>query len=378
MNSWLSLVLAAMAGLVGVGLFFASLVRVKNTIATLGQVLLVVCVSVLVWVGVQSVLTQPGSGLSLIFGNEAQWLPTVQERSALSMSLLISVAGLVVGAVAERMRRVAMVVIALLWTLLLFTPITLLHWYSLAPASVWMFLDWGGASVHVAMGSFAVGLAFATGSRRGYGRMPMPPYDLGRAVVGGLVLTIGYWVFAEFGATSALQGVRSGALNAAVAGMAGLLAWALAEHIHRGVSSTLGMVSGALCATVAVSAIAGWCSPLGALLVGGAGSLVGFFGAVVVRRWHSVDDTLDIFAIHGTPAFFGLLVAPLFVEHPKIAWLWQSIAAFLIGLISFGVGVLIATGLRRLGILRVSFDEEDVGLDITHHGETVHPPQSSL
>jgi Amt family ammonium transporter len=108
------------------------------------------------------------------------------------------------------------------------------------------------------------------------------------------------------------------------------------------------------------------------------GSLCGFFGAVIVRRWHAVDDTLDIFAIHAVPAFVGLCLAPIFVTSPSGHWSTQFLGAAVVGITSFAVGAGSAYCLKQLGILRVTFDEEDAGLDVTHHGETVHPPQSTL
>jgi Amt family ammonium transporter len=280
--------------------------------------------------------------------------------------------------VAERLRTISVVLLSALWTILVYAPLNCVLWYSLSHPNTIMLVDWSGAHAQLAIGSFAFALVVLTGNRHGYGRIPMAPYDMGRAIGGGMIFVFALWGFCEYGATAVQPGSSSGALNAAVAGFTGLLVWAFSEHLYRGVSSTLGMISGALCSTIAVSAFAGWSPTLGAIFVGGLGSVCGFFGAVVVRRWHAVDDTLDIFAIHAVPAFVGLCAAPIFVTHPGSHWATQILSAALVSVASFAVGAGSATGLKRLGVLRVTFDEEDAGLDVTSHGETVHPPQSTL
>jgi ammonium transporter, Amt family len=152
----------------------------------------------------------------------------------------------------------------------------------------------------------------------------------------------------------------------------------LLEMQTRRIASTLGMVSGALAGVVCVSAVAGYASPIVAMLLGALGSAVGFLGAVWMRRAFHYDDSLDIFALHALPALAGLCAAGFIVPEASANLALQLGLPILLLCIGVTVGYLSAALLRAANLLRVPFDEEDAGLDLTTHGETVHPPQSTL
>jgi ammonium transporter, Amt family len=363
----IALSFGCLAGLVGTAMFFSSLVRVKNTLATIGQVFIALSCAVLGWIGLRALVHDSGALVS-----------TTTVVPGTMLGLLIATSGLILGSAVERLRSIAVAILGLGWAALIFTPISFAIWDPLPGLSATLFRDWAGASVQLAVGAFALGISLAVGNRHGYGRIPMPPYHMGLALFGGTLIFIGLSGFNELGAGERAATAVSGAINSGIAACMGLLVWSICEQFVRGVSSTLGMISGALCGVVTVSAVAGWVPLVYAIGLGGIGSLAGFFGAVVVRRWHNVDDTFDIFAIHSVPAAVGLLALPFVVADASDRIYAQITGVLAIALYAFAIGSALAFLLKKLGVLRVAFDEEDAGLDLTRYGETVHPPQTTL
>ncbi len=376
-HAWIALMCSAIAGTLGTCIYFSSLVRSKNTLATIGQVIVCLCISAMTWVTVKEIAGLAFSTTQTGAAADAARLSTIASSHQI-MALLIIVSGLIIGGAVERMKLSAVVVLAIVWSAFVFAPLAALMWGINVAHSLKVMQDWGGASAHLAAGAFAFGIALAVGPRMGYGRVPMPPYHMALALVGGMCLFIGWSGYNEFGVTPRVKSSFSGTMNSIVAASAGLVVWASIEHFSRRVTSTLGMVSGVLASLVAIFAVAGWVSPLVAMLIGASGSVAGYVGAVVLRRAHSVDDSLDVLGIHALPAMAGLLCASILTSTSVSDVAVQLGWIVLIALYSFAIGWLSAFLLKKLSALRVSFDEEDAGLDLVTHGETVHPPQSTL
>lgn len=377
-TTFLSFLFAIIAGIAGTSLFFSSLVRSKNTLATAGQVVIAACAAAIVAALVATMhgiteLTIPVDIKFLL----AAGSPTLNESVALATALSIQVAGLIFGSSVERLRLSAVVMISAAWAGLVLLPLVYWIWRPTGLMAIEGVMDWAGALMHVATGAGALALAIVTGNRHSYGRVPMPPYHLGLAVFGALIMLVGWIGFNESGAV-VRESPGSGAVNTMVAAAGGLFMWSVIESINRGITSTLGMVSGALSGAIACSAAAGWISPFAAVLFGFFGGGAGYFGAVTLRRFHTRDDSLDIFGIHAIPATIGLVMTGLIVGATPAVAMIQFAAAIAVGLYAFFIVLLIASLLKWLGRLRVNYDEEDAGLDIVSHGETVHPPQSTL
>jgi ammonium transporter, Amt family len=367
--------------LIGTALYFGALVRTKNTLSTMAQVLLSACTAALVWIlfAGDLALFSPGkswlAALSLVGTDNP-----MGERHVIDLlPLLVLVSAVLFGGAAERLRLVALFVLTIFWTALIAAPIL----RTLQTGSGFLaqlgFQDWVGAgSLHLAVGVCALIICIVTGNRHGYGRVAMPPYHLGLAFVGALVMILG-WALSliSAGQIAPTLPLTHVAAKLILAGIGGAVAWSAIEQIQRRLLSTLGMVSGAIAGVVACSAGAVWMSPRIAILIGALGAAAAYLGAVILRRIHQRDDAMDIFSLHALPALVGLL-AISFLDSAQAPFGTQLAGAVVLMVYSGVVIAAVVIPLKALGVLRVQFDHEDVGLDLTVHGETVHPPQPSL
>lgn len=367
--------------LIGTALYFGALVRTKNTLSTMAQVLLSACTATLVWIlfAGDLALFNPGTSWLAAIGSIGAENPTGMRHIIDLLPLLVLVSAVLFGGAAERLRLVSLFVLTIFWTALIAAPII----RTLQTGSGFLaqlgFQDWVGAgSLHLAVGVCALVICVVTGNRHGYGRVAMPPYHLGLAFVGALVMILG-WALSllSAGQVAPSTPMTHVAAKLILAGIGGALAWSVIEQIQRRLLSTLGMVSGAIAGVVACSAGAVWISPRVAILIGALGAAAGYLGAVILRRIHQRDDAMDIFSLHALPALVGLL-AISFLDAAQAPFGTQLAGAVVLSVYAGLVIAAVVIPLKALGVLRVKFDHEDVGLDLTVHGETVHPPQPSL
>ena len=384
----------------GLALFYGGLVRAKNMLSILSQVVGLAAVSVLVWIGwAYSLAFAGGNGFT---GNLSKaFLRGVDGNSiaatfssgvgipelvfvAFQMTFAAITVALIVGALAERVKFSAIMLFAPLWLTLVYAPIAHMVW---APDGL-IFgmgaLDFaGGTVVHLNSGiAGLVGVAFA-GRRIGFLREPMPPHSLALTLVGAGLLWVGWF---GFNAGSALEANGTAAIamiNTFVAPAAGVLAWMGVERIVSGKPSLLGGASGAIAGLVAVTPAAGTSGPVGAVLLGAVAALVsyGFVGALKNRL--RLDDSLDVFGIHGLGGIVGsvgtgIVTAPALGGHgaPDFAMLSQTgvqVAAVLIAAAWSALGSAICFGIVRAAVgLRHPEEQEREGLDISDHGERAY------
>jgi ammonium transporter, Amt family len=377
----LNTTLGVLITLIGTALYFGALVRTKNTLSTMAQVLLSACTATLVWIIF--------AGDLALFNPSSSWLahwqwvgednPEGLRLIVDFLPLLVLVSAVLFGGAAERLRLVALFAISIFWTLLIAAPMI----RTIQPGSGFLallgFRDWVGAgSLHLAVGVCALIICIATGNRHGYGRVAIPPYHLGLAFVGALVMILG-WALSLIaaGQSASTLSLTHVATKLIIAGIGGAVAWSVIEQLKQRLLSTLGMVSGAIAGVVACSAGAIWMSPRVAILVGALGAAAAYLGAVILRRIHQRDDALDVFSLHALPALVGLL-AISFLDAAQARFGAQLAGAVVLIVYSSVVIAAVVIPLKALGVLRVTFDHESVGLDLTVHGETVHPPQPSL
>lgn len=375
----------------GVGLFYAGLVRRKNVISMIAISFVVLAVVSIHWMvigyslafgtdigGVIGSLDHLGlSGIGMDAGEKGYppMLFMVFQLFFAAVTLTIITSG-----VAERVRLSSFIVFMLLWTTFVYCPLAHWAWGGGWAQSLGLLDFAGGTVVEICSGFSALALAVVVGSRAGFGKYSMEPYNIPIALVGAALLWFGWF---GFNAGSALA-ANGSAVNAFVttnaAAAAGTLAWMAASWYH-GKPSSLGMVSGAIAGMVAITPAAGFVTPMASILIGAVAGLVCYM-AMLFRIRRGLDESLDAWAIHGMGGLWGTIATGAFsamavcgfsglFEGNLQQFAANGIAAVAALLFAFFVTYIIARIVDRILGLRVTADEEYVGMDISQHGERV-------
>jgi ammonium transporter, Amt family len=384
----------------GLALFYGGLVRAKNLLSVMSQVLGISAVAILTWVlwdyslafGAGNELVGSLSKAGFAGLTDSSLWPVGGARRAIpellfaafQMSFAAITAALVVGALVERVRFSAMMLFSALWLTIVYAPLAHMVWSSDGLLFKFGAIDFaGGTVVHINSGiAGLVGVAFA-GPRIGHLREAMPPHSLALTMVGAGLLWVGWF---GFNAGSALEanGLAAVAMvNTLVAPAAGLLTWMAAERLVSGKPSMLGGASGAVAGLVAVTPAAGASGPIGAMLLGAAASLVcyGFVGSLKNRL--RLDDSLDVFGIHGLGGITGsigtaIVALPMLGGHGGANYalghqLVRQVAAVGMAIAWSTVGSALCFGIAKAVMpLRHTRDAEREGLDIADHGERAY------
>jgi ammonium transporter, Amt family len=384
----------------GLALFYGGLVRAKNLLSVMSQVSGITAVAILAWVLWDYSLAF-GSGNGLIgglgkagfagIGAGSAWAVGTGGKAipelvfaAFQMTFAAITSALVIGALVERVRFGAIMLFSLLWQAIVYAPLAHMVWAADGFLLKFGAIDFaGGTVVHINSGvAGLVGVAFA-GPRIGHLREAMPPHSLALTMVGAGLLWVGWF---GFNAGSALEanGLAAVAMvNTLVAPAAGLLAWMAAERLVSGKPSMLGGASGAVAGLVAVTPAAGAAGPIGAMLLGALASLIcyGFVGSVKNRL--RLDDSLDVFGIHGLGGIAGsmgtaIVALPVLGGHggADYSLAWQLVrqgaaVGVAIAWSAFGSAICFAL-VKSLIPLRHDRDGEREGLDIADHGERAY------
>ncbi|HET7523543.1 MAG TPA: ammonium transporter [Acidimicrobiales bacterium] len=386
----------------GLALFYAGMVRRKNVLGMLIQNFTVMAIVSLIWVWVTySLAFGPdwgGHGMigTLHFaglGHIHQSVPGYNHHHAqtippvvfviFQMMFAIITAALLTGSSADRMKFGAFVLFVVAWSILVYAPIT--HWVFspegwLARRGTEDFA--GGTVVELNAGMAGLALALVIGRRRGWPENLMRPHNIPLTVMGGGILWFGWFGFNAGSALSA-GGAGLAFVNTNTSTAAALLAWIAIEKLRTGRPTTLGAVSGAIAGAVAITPACGFVNTLGATVIGivaGAASAL----AVSLKFKMRVDDSLDVLAVHGVAGLIGTLMVGFFGTAGSLgtnglfyggggALLGnQALAVLCVGVFSFVMTALIALGIRAVVGLRVSEDEERIGLDLTLHEENAY------
>ncbi|WP_293456857.1 ammonium transporter [Phenylobacterium sp.] len=391
-----STALVLMMTVPGLALFYGGMVRKKNFIATVAQSFAITCVVTLVWMGItygMSFGVNPSEGLNKYVGSFSLiFLKGVTIDTAFAsapqlpeflwvvyqMTFAIITPALIAGAFAERMKFSAMLLFMVLWSIFVYAPIC--HWVW---GGGWLgglgVLDFaGGTVVHINAGVAGLVCALVLGPRKGYGSENMAPNNLVFTMVGASLLWVGWFGF-NAGSEWAADGLASAAmLNTQVATAAAALAWMTVEWIERKKPGMLGLASGAVAGLVAITPAAGFVNPQGALLVGLAGGVAGYAGAVWIKKAFKYDDSLDAFGVHGIAGITGALLTGLLADKAiNSAGEGASIVKQLMGVSativwSGAVSFVILMVCKFTTGLRVSEEGEVEGLDLALHGEALH------
>ncbi|MDP2217905.1 MAG: ammonium transporter [Methanolobus sp.] len=372
----------------GVGLFYGGMVRRKNVISMIAMSFIALAIVAIQWILI---------GYSLSFGTDIAGfiggLDHVGLRGVgldgegipdmLFMVFQLVFAGvtlaILTSGVAERIKLSSFIVLGLLWTTLVYNPLAHWSWGGGWAHSLGALDFAGGTVVHISSGFGALALALVIGNRMDYGKYSMEAENITITLIGGALLWFGWFAF-NAGSALAADGI---AVNAAVATMisasAGAITWMAASWI-KGKPSALGMISGAIAGLVAITPACGFVSPMSAILIGGVAGVL-CYNALLFRVRRGLDESLDAWAIHGMGGLWGAIATGIFASaaiggvdgliYGNVNQLFiQILDASVAVAYAFGMTYLLAKLVDKVMGLRVTEEEEYVGLDISQHGES--------
>jgi ammonium transporter, Amt family len=405
-NAWM-LVSAALVLLMtgpGLALFYGGLVRRKNILGTMMQSFAMMGLVTILW-AVLGYSLAFAHGNSFIGGFEHIFLrgvgltpnpdyaATIPEQTYMVYQLMFAIItpALITGAFAERMKFSAMAVFLSLWSLIVYSPMAHMVWgvggLLNANGGHIPSLDFaGGTVVHVTSGISALVTAIYLGKRIGYPHTNMPPHSMVLSFIGACLLWVGWFGFNAGSALGSGPLATSAFINTHFAAAAAALGWTIAEWIHNGKPTALGAISGAVAGLVAITPASGFVQPFPALLIGLVAGIFCSFMVFKVKNWFGYDDSLDAFGVHGAGGTLGALLTGLFATKAINAAFGPGAATGAIDghwaqLLNQAAGVAIAWTLSAIGTLillflvdktmglRVSTEDESVGLDLSQHGE---------
>ncbi|PRH84193.1 ammonia channel protein [Labrys okinawensis] len=379
----------------GLGLFYGGLVRAKNMLSILMQVLIVASVVMVIWVFYGYTLAFSDGGP--LFGGFSKAFLAGITKDTLSgtipeyvfvcfqMTFAAITPALIVGAFAERMKFSAVVLFCLLWVTFIYIPVAHSVWQSTG----WLFklgaFDFaGGTVVHINAGVAGLVGCLMIGKRTGFGKEQMPPHSLTLSWVGAGLLWVGWFGFNAGSALSAGASAGLAMMTTFVATAGAILGWSLIEWLTHGKPSMLGAVSGAVAGLVAVTPAAGFVGPAGAIALGFVAGIVCFFFVTTVKNAFGYDDSLDVFGVHGIGGILGALGTGV-LASPSLggvgyaegvtmgSQLWVQVEAVAFTVAMTGIGSAILFKLVDLVVgLRVDRQTEAEGLDIVEHGERAY------
>lgn len=375
----------------GIALFYAGMARKKNILGTIAQDFAICGVVTILWfvIGYSLAFSEGSSfigGLSF-FGMQGIGVNTLQGSipqllfAVFQMTFAVLTACLITGSWAGRVKFSAMLAFMVIWSLFVYAPIC--HWVWASDGFFFKLgaFDYaGGTVVHINAGIAGLVGALILGKRKGYGVTPMQPANLTIAVIGAAVLWVG-WMGFNGGSGLAADGRAAMAIVVSqIAAAGGLVAWMAAEWMYRGKPSLLGMISGAIAGLVGITPGSGFVEPLPALLIGLIAGLVCFWSVTILKRKLGYDDALDGWGVHGVGGIVGALLTGVFATArvtgtdlppvlTQVGIQALSVIATLVygGIMSAGILYLID---KVMG-LRVSADDEQIGLDLALHGERI-------
>lgn len=379
----------------GLSLFYAGLVRSKNVLSVLMQCFAITCMVSLLWLaGIYSFIFSNGGELQRFIGGSSKaFLPDISTGALtgdipetvyfmFQMTFAIITPALIVGAFAERMKFSAMLWFSGLWLCIVYMPVC--HWIWgggwLAGLGVMDFA--GGIVIHVNAGIAALVSALVLGKRRGFPATAMPPHNMTMVVTGAGMLWVGWFGFNAGSALTADGRAGMAMLATHIGAASGALTWMFIEWIRFGKPSVLGIVTGMVAGLGTITPASGFVGPAGALVIGVTAGCACFYATQYVKRTLIIDDSLDVFPVHGVGGIIGSLLTGVFAAS-SLGGLGLAEGVSIsdqIGVQAVGIVVtaswsgffsyLILKGLDKWIGLRVTPDEETQGLDTVLHEET--------
>ena len=398
-TSWIltSTALVLFMTIPGLSLFYGGLVRSKNALSVLMQCFSITCLASIIWFAF---------GYSLAFGNGGSlnnyigdlsnfFMGNITEESMegdipesvfalFQMTFAIITPALIVGAFAERMRFSAMLLFSALWLIVVYAPIT--HWVW---GGGWLgemgLLDFaGGTVVHITAGVGAIVAALVLGNRKGFPQQAMPPHNLTMTVTGAGMLWVGWFGFNGGSAFAANGDAGMAMLVTHISAAAGSLAWMMMEWTKHGKPSVLGIVTGMVAGLGTITPASGFVGPAGALVIGLSAGVICYYATQAIKQRFHIDDSLDVFPVHGVGGMLGTLLAGIFASDQLGVFSGQGynegmnmasqVRVQITGIIATFAYTAVSTYLLlklidNLLVLRVDEEDEMRGLDLVEHDE---------
>ena len=395
-----STLLVTFMAIPGLALFYGGLVRTKNMLSVLMQVMVVFSLISVLWAvyGYSVAFTEGGpiiGGFSKLFlagvtpdSLADTFTATVKIPEMIFVAFQCTFAGitcaLIVGSFAERVKFSAVLLFSVLWFTFCYLPIAHMVWgpggYLLGKGA----LDFaGGTVVHINAGVAGLVGAYMLGKRVGFGKEPMPPHSLTMTMIGASMLWVGWFGFNAGSNLEATSGATLAFANTLFATAAAVLTWSAGEALFRGKASMLGAASGAVAGLVAITPACGSVGIMGAIVIGGISGLVCLWAVSSLKKILGADDSLDVFGVHGIGGILGALLTGVFTA-PGLGGTGKpdfSIASqvaiqaegVIITMVVSAVVAFVAYKIVDMVVgLRVTEEEEREGLDVTSHGEKAY------
>ncbi len=379
----------------GLSLFYAGLVRSKNVLSVLMQCFAITCMVSILWLaGAYSFIFAEGGELQkFIGGTSKMFLPDIDTASLtgdipetvyfmFQMTFAIITPALIIGAFAERMKFSAMLWFSALWLLLVYVPICHWIWGGGWLANLGAMDFAGGIVIHINAGVAALVSALVIGKRKGFPTTAMPPHNMTMVVTGAGMLWVGWYGFNAGSALTSDGRAGMAMLVTHIGAAAGALTWMVIEWVKFRKPSVLGIVTGMVAGLGTITPASGFVGPFGALVIGVTAGIVCFFATQFVKRKLIIDDSLDVFPVHGIGGITGSLLTGVFVDR-SLGGIGladgvtighqvgvQALAVVVTILWSALFSYLILKALDKCLGLRVTSDEEVQGLDQVLHEET--------
>ena len=378
----------------GLAFFYGGLVRSKNVLSVLMQCFSLACLVSIMWVAFLYSLAfgDGGSMNSYIGGLDNSFLAGLSASSMsgdipetvfvmFQLTFAIITPALIVGGFAERMKFSSMFIFSFVWMILVYAPICHMVWGGGLLGEMGLMDFAGGTVVHINAGVAALVLAIYLGNRTGFQTVPMPPHNLSMTVAGASMLWVGWFGFNAGSALAADQSVGMAMLVTHIGAASGSLAWMFREWSRSGKPSVLGIVTGMVAGLGTITPASGFVGPMGALLIGTLAGLICYEATQYIKNKINIDDSLDVFPVHGVGGILGTLLTAIFASSQFGGLGMENSISdqFLIQL--FGVVftiiwctifTIVAIKVAEIftGNLRVTNEDEETGVDISSHGES--------
>ena len=375
----------------GLALFYGGLVRARNVLSVVMHCFVMVCTISLLWAIV---------GYSLVFGDGDQWLggtgnaflanlsdlraeTTIPESAfaLFQMTFAVITPALVIGAFVERIRFGWVVAFSLIWTLLVYVPVAHSVWGGGWLSGLGTMDFAGGIVVHTTAGIAALVVALMLGARRGFNKTLLPPHSPTLTMVGAGLLWVGWYGFNGGSALAANDDAASAILNTHLAACAAALVWILLEKLKIGKPTSIGIVTGAVAGLATITPAAGYIGPMGAIILGLVGSMTCFYSVQLIKQTLKIDDSLDVFAVHGVGGMLGSILFPFFILPALGGGGFEEGHGLASQLVAQAIGVAVVAGWTGsmtwlicfassyVSPMRVDEETEHDGLDLSSHGE---------
>ncbi len=377
----------------GLALFYAGLVRASNILSVLMHCFTIACISSIAWLVIAYSIAFSGTGAYV--GDLGNLFLANLSRDSMAgdipesvffmfqMTFAIITPALIVGAYPERIKFSFVAVFSLLWVILIYAPVV--HW-------IWAEGGWlyemgvrdfaGGLVVHLTAGITALVIAFFLGPRDGFPNSVQPPHNPGLTMMGACMLWVGWFGFNGGSALAANSDAGMAILVTHISAATATIVWIIIEKIKFGKSSLVGAVTGCIAGLASITPASGSVGPMGGLIIGLISGGVCYYMVNVVKETFNIDDSLDVFAVHGIGGLLGILLIPFLTSESYGGIGYDEGSSFsdlmttqVIGAVSVGLFTLVGSVIlllitRSIFGLRVSDDSQEEGLDVAEHGQS--------